>query len=128
MKKLSIITLVALSLAVIGCGGGGGGIGPGPGGGSTNFAGRWSGPFTGDLTGDMTTGIGASGSVVVSGTAGGLGPFSGSGWVDNKTGTLNGDLGALGSFTGRLRIEDGKLKGTATFPGDKDIAFTLERQ
>lgn len=126
MKRLISLTLVTIiALVAVGCGGGGTDLG---GGGSTNFAGRWNGPFNGDLTGNLSAGIGQSGSVVISGEAGGLGPFSGSGWVDNKTGNLTGDLGALGSFTGRLRIEDGRLKGTAKFPGDKDIAFTLERQ
>lgn len=124
MKQLTI-AIVTLSLLAAGCGGGGTPIVGG--GGSANFAGRWSGPFSGDLSGNLTAGIGSSGSVVISGDAVGLGSFSGSGWVDNKTGLLNGDLGDLGAFTGKLRIEGGQLKGTANFPGDKDIAFDLRR-
>lgn len=120
MKNL--IILIFATLVLFGCGGGGASTVP------PDYSGTWSGPFSGDLTGNITAVIEPSGTMDLSGTASGLGSFSGEGWVNPETGNVSGDLGSLGNFNGRVRISGGDLVGDVNLANSQTISLRLDRE
>ncbi|MEQ1761614.1 MAG: hypothetical protein ABL984_00580 [Pyrinomonadaceae bacterium] len=125
MKNLLTLIVTLVLFVLVGCGGGGTSSG---GGGPVDYSGTWAGPFSGDLAGTITAVVEPSGTVDLSGTANGVGPFSGDGWINPESGAISGDLGSLGKFSGAVRIAGGVLVGTVNLPNAKRIEFQLARR
>lgn len=127
MKNLLSLLVALVLVVLVGCGGNGTGSGGG-GGGPVDYSGTWAGSFSGDLTGNISVVIEPSGTMDLSGTANGLGSFSGEGWVNPNTGAISGDLGSLGDFSGSVRLSGGDLVGEANLANSQTITFRLDRQ
>ena len=127
MKNLLSLLVALVLVVLVGCGGNGTGSGGG-GGGPVNYSGTWAGSFSGDLTGNISVVIETSGTMDLSGTANGIGSFSGSGWVNPNTGAISGDLGSLGDFSGSVRLSGGDLVGEANLANSQTITFRLDLQ
>lgn len=125
MKKLLTLFVTLVPVVLVGCGGNGTASG---GGGLVDYSGTWAGSFSGDLTGNLSVVIERSGTMDISGTANGIGSFSGEGWINPNNGTISGDLGSLGRFSGSVRLSGASLVGEANLAKSQTITFRLNRQ